>query len=152
MIHTCIPGSARPCRSESFGKKTGYQKSMAYCWSCEVHQRMRRWQLNQQRITHNGLNEPMNRRINEATRNWINQPPNHNQWSKEAMNQWNNQGNNAPMNQRTNEPMNGRTMQWINESRNQWVNEPNFIESLNQWNKKRGRTLNDIQWIKRPVN
>ena len=104
-----VPGSAQLCRGRSFGKKTGYWKSMAYrkvfdgqamkCWSCEVHQRINTYWLRCQRTD-----------MKESMHNWL---------------------NNAPMNQLIKESMN----QWINEARKQWIIKSMNRGSMNQWNR-----------------
>ena len=87
-----------------------------------------------------GVNEPMNQRIEEPM----------NQWISGSMNQWSNDSTN----QATSEPKNQWTNEWVNQWLNDLVSRWNN-ESMVQWiNGAIRRWINEtmIQWIKDSVN
>ena len=137
-------------------------------WSCEVHQRMRKWclrcQWNDKENVHNWVNEPMNQWIDEPKNQWNSESMN--QWSNEAISQWINQ----PVNQSTDQSMNQWTSEWMNQWKNWRTNESMnwcFSESMKQqkYGSVKIESMNDFsepvnerinlsvnQWIKEVVS
>ena len=143
-----------PRRGGIFGQ---FLRCRSRGWSCEVHQRMRKWWLRnhsrwRERIRaqlNEWINEPMKQWINAFIDLWVSEAVK--QWLNEWTNQWTNESMNQSMNQWISESMN----QWIDESVNQWSNESMIqwnnqciSESMSQWtNEWRDGFMNECEWM-----
>ena len=150
------------------------------CWSCEVHQRMRKccWDANERTWKNPCTTDWMNQWTNEPVNQWANES--RNQWTdkrtkwKEAMNRWINRSIKQSINQARIQRVNEATKQWTTDSINEWcsesmnqrinesvkqlIKEPTnqwINESANHWIKKsKDEWLNEStnQWINQPIN
>ena len=135
------------------------------CWSCVVHQRMRKWWLrrewNDMKVSlHNLPDEPMNQWINEGV-NYIQSMNQMIQWIKDWVSQCISQLTDDSMNLWVSEIVSwwikkpvDQMNQWINAAVNQRMDDKSIIGSINQWTDgSMNQKLNELvsSWNNEPM-